>query len=422
MQRLVRWARRNYKLPSFGRLWPNASQFSEFEVEVVTRRILHILGSLQPAGIETWLLQVLRHIDRERFHMDFLLQSDEAGAYAEEARALGSLVVAGAGVRPRRFFARNFARMLSEHGLYDIVHSHQHFYNGFVMRLAASHGVQVRIAHSHSDTSVKEINARFLKRDYHRRMRRWIDRHATAGLAASRRAAPCLFGPDWQKDPRWRVLYCGIDLLPFRAPVDRTAVRAELGLPADALVIGHVGRFQTQKNHEFLMDVFAQVVKRNPGAHLLLVGDGPLRPEIEQQAAAAGIGGKIVFTGVRRDVPRLMAGAMDIFLLPSLREGLGLVLIEAQAAGLPCVISDVVPDEADVVPGLIRRMPLDAPAEAWAESVLQTISNAAPFRIGALNKAEASQFNIRQSVAALEQLYESEIARQSPDRAETRVD
>ena len=113
-------------------------------------------------------------------------------------------------------------------------------------------------------------------------MRRWIRRYATHGLAASRKAAVSLFGPRWAADPRWQVLYYGLDLAPFQDAVDRAAVRAELGISPSALVIGHVGRFDRQKNHAFLVDIFAEVVRRNADSILLLVGEGDLRPAIEE--------------------------------------------------------------------------------------------------------------------------------------------
>ena len=238
-------------------------------------------------------------------------------------------------------------------------------------------------------------------------MKRWIDRHATVGLAASRIAGAALFGPRWSSDPRWRTLYCGIDLFPFHAPVDRPTVRAEFGLPADALVIGHVGRFHTQKNHSFLVDVAAAVFLREPRARLLLVGDGELRPDIERRIAASGFRERVVFAGLRGDVPRLMKGGMDVFLLPSLYEGLPLVLIEAQAAGLPCVLSDTVSDEADVASESIARLPLDAPVERWADAVLRAGDVSGGARRNALAAVEDSPFNIVNGVAQLERVYES---------------
>jgi glycosyltransferase involved in cell wall biosynthesis len=237
-------------------------------------------------------------------------------------------------------------------------------------------------------------------------MKWWIARHATLGLGASRKALASLFGPVWETDPRWRVFYCSIDLTPFQSLIDSVAVRTELGIPADGFVIGHVGRFYEQKNHLFLVDIAAEIAKREPRMRLLLVGDGTLRPNIEQKVAEMGLTDHVIFAGTRLDVPRLMLGAMDVFLFPSLYEGLGLVLIEAQVAGLPCIFSDVVPAEADVVKPLMRRLFLSQPASAWAEVILAT-SETGPgiTQAEALMLVEQSSFNIRTTIKDLEKLY-----------------
>ena len=357
-------------------------------------------------GVETWLVHVLRRIDR-RFRLDFLVQTDAPCAYDDEIRALGGRIIHGPPRYPLRSFSSHFGRVLREYGPYDVVHSHLHNYNGFVLRLAHRHGVPVRIAHSHRDASPREAQAGLAAKALRKLMKRWIDRHATVGLAASRIAGAALFGPRWSSDPRWRTLYCGIDLFPFHAPVDRPTVRAEFGLPADALVIGHVGRFHTQKNHSFLVDVTTAVFLREPRACLLLVGDGELRPDIERRIAASGFRERVVFAGLRGDVPRLMKGGMDVFLLPSLYEGLPLVLIEAQAAGLPCVLSDTVSDEADVASESIARLPLDAPVERWADAVLRAGDVSGGARRNTLAAVEDSPFNIVNGVAQLERVYES---------------
>jgi len=172
-------------------------------------------------------------------------------------------------------------------------------------------------------------------------------------------------------------------------------------------VIGHVGRCVEQKNHRFLIEIAAEVCRRDSAVRFLLVGDGPLRPRIEQQAAQAGLGERVIFAGLRDDVPALMTGVMDCFLLPSLFEGLGIVLIEAQAAGLPCIYSDVVPEEAAVVPQLVQTLSLDQPADEWAQAVL-----ACRDRKGAVTPAEAldcvrhSHFNIEQSIRNLMAVYD----------------
>jgi len=371
----------------------------------VRRRILHVVGAMRRAGLESWLVNVLRRVDRDGLRMDFLVHTDEPGDYDDEVRALGAKLIPC--LHPRRpvTYARAFGKCMREHGPYDVVHSHVDHFSGCVLRLAARHGVPVRIVHSHSDTSKVDRRAALRRRLYLRLMRRWIRVHATAGLAASREAATALFGDDWRQDPRWRILHCGIDLGPYRAQVDAAAVRRELAIPSDAFVLGHVGRFHEPKNHDLLVQIAAQVVHGDPRTWLLLVGDGPLLPRVRAQARELGILDRIVFAGSRADVPRLLKGAMDVFLLPSLYEGLPLVLLEAQAAGLPCLISDVITTEADVVPRLVRRTPLSAPA--WADALAVVRGESPARRERAWASLEQGPFDIDVSVLELERQYET---------------
>ena len=238
--------------------------------------------------------------------------------------------------------------------------------------------------------------------------KRWIHRHATTGLAASREAALALFGESWEDDPRWTLLYCGIDLDPFRSQPDRDEVRRELRLPVGAIVVGHVGRFDEQKNHDFLIDIASAMARRSADIYYLLLGDGPLRERIRRKAERAGIADRVIFAGVRADVPRVMLGAMDLLFMPSHHEGLPLVLIEAQAAGLPCVISSVISPETDVVGHLIRRLPLSLSADEWAGEALNMLKLAqlkpGPTPVSAVVD---SQFNILRCISSLKAVYET---------------
>jgi glycosyltransferase involved in cell wall biosynthesis len=369
-------------------------------------RILHVLGSLNRGGIETWLLQILRHIDRDRFQMDFLVHSTQPGDYDDEIRALGSQILTCPHPNRPWIYAPHFRQLLRVHGPYDIVHGHVHHFNGSVLRLAKQAGVSIRIAHSHSDTSSQEASGKWYRYLYLALMKGWIHRYATVGLAISREAAAVLFGLDWETDPRWRVFDCGIDLKPFQDEVDPVAVRTELGIPQDAFVIGHVGRFVEVKNHSFIIDTMVEVAKRDPNICLLLVGDGPLRSSIEQKAFQVGLTERVIFAGIRTDIPRLMLGAMNVFLFPSLYEGMGHVRLEAQAAGLPSVVSDQVPEEGDVVKPLVRRMSLSQSASTWAETILAT-REAKPevTRAEAFKLLEQSRFNIWNSVKNMQTIY-----------------
>ena len=237
-------------------------------------------------------------------------------------------------------------------------------------------------------------------------MKALIRRYAKGGLAASDGAAEDLYGIDWKSDDRWRVLFCGIDLSGFLAEVDCATVRRELALPEDAFVVGHVGRFSQQKNHEFLVSVASEIVRCEDNAYFLLIGEGPLKDKIEAKVTEAGLRKRFRFVGYREDVPRIMRGAMDVFLFPSFWEGLGLVMIEAQAAGLPTVCSDQVPLEAHVVPNLVTRVTLSAPAAIWAKKVLETRKGAGKIEGAAgLRVVERSLFNIDRSVEELQRFY-----------------
>lgn len=370
-----------------------------------TVHILHIVGGMNRGGVETWLMHVLRHIDRSRFQMDFLVHTNEPCAYDEEIRALGSRIIPCLHPSHPLQYARNFKRILCEYGPYDVVHSHVHHYSGFTLWLAHQAGVPVRIAHSHSDTSLIQAKASSTRRVYLTLMRHFIERHSTCNLAASQKAAAALFGAEWQSDPRNRVLYYGIDFAPFKVEIEKMAVRAEFGIPADAFVVGHVGRFVDVKNHRFIIQIVEELVRQKPEAYLLLVGDGPLRPVVEQQVREAGLTDRVIFTGLRNDVPRMMMGGMDIFLMPSFYEGLPMVLIEAQAAGLPCIVSDTITDELDVVKPLFTRLPLTDAAVLWVNAIVCTRYSHKPSQPESLVRMKSSVFSISKSLELLESAY-----------------
>jgi glycosyltransferase involved in cell wall biosynthesis len=328
-------------------------------------RILHVVGGLNRGGVETWLLHIFRHIDRSKYQFDFLVHTEEPCSYDDEVRSLGARVIpCPSPSRPVRY-VHNLLHILRELGPFDCVHSHVHHFSGLVLTVAQWAGVRMRISHSHLDTH-RERGRKF----YRFATSKMIRIGATAGLAVSRPAARSLFGENWQADPRWRISRLGINLEPFSRPVDSSQARAELGISPDAFVIGHVGRFSPQKNHSFLLEIAKHVCAMSPYARFVLVGDGPLRNAMEGKANDLGISENIVFTGVRGDIVRLVKGVMDVFLLPSLFEGFPLVLIEAQAAGLPCIIADTISSETDIVPELITRLSLAESVRTWAQFVV----------------------------------------------------
>jgi glycosyltransferase involved in cell wall biosynthesis len=378
-------------------------------------RILHVLGGLDCGGVETWLMRVLKLIDRERFQIDIMIHSLELGFYHVEARALGCRILPCLYPTQPWRYAAEFLRLLQEYGPYDVVHSNVHFFSGYILQLAKIAQIPCRIAHSHNDHSTVENKANWLRQSYLSLMKRLILQSATHGLATSQQSAQDLFGAAWRKDKRMSLLFVGLDLGLLETKVIPSVVRQEWGIPADAWVMGHVGRFETQKNHDFLVQIAAEVIRQRPNSYLMLMGRGSLQPQIEQQVEDLGIGDRVIFTGSRSDITAILLGAFDTFIFPSLHEGLGVALMEAQAAGLPCLISDVVPIEADVVPDLVKRLSLSQSSVEWANALLTHSQNTArKSSQETLPLLKESPFNMENSVPLLEALYSSEPIKSGP--------
>ncbi|MFF2483241.1 glycosyltransferase family 1 protein [Paenibacillus sp. NPDC058071] len=384
-------------------------------------KVLHIVGKMHPGGIETLLMNIYRHIDRERYEFHFAVQSPEPAFYDDEIRSLGGTII----VQPPpknglSAFRKQLLANMNEHGPYAAVHSHVFGFSGYVLGLAKKLGVPVRIGHSHNTNDSRGGSVlRVLYRGY---MRSLLRKNATHLLGCSRAACESLFGSACWADNRVSVFPNAISPEPYaKLPLDRSELRRQLGFGAEdeGPLIGHIGRFSEQKNHALLLDTFAVYAAKEPNSTLLLVGEGPLRPSMERRAEQLGITRQVRFLGLRKDIPELL-GALDGFVLPSLYEGLGIVLIEAQAAGVPCLISEEVPREADLGLGMIQRLPVSESPQRWGEELEALILRAKRSRSGedgsslplpqpdwpAREAAIAEQgYDIRVSATRLEQLY-----------------
>ncbi len=374
-------------------------------------RILHVLGKLDRGGVETWLLQVLRHIDRQKYQMDFLVHASGPGAYDDQVRGLGSRILRCPQPQHLATYCRNFCRAIRRFGPYDVVHSHVHHFSGVVLALSAAMGVKIRVAHAHNDTRSREERASRRRQAYLAAMRHAIAATATAGLAVSRAAGDSLYPRDWLSGNRWEVSHLGTDLSCFDHRVGAVALRRELGIPGGSLVVGHVGRFDAQKNHDFLVNIAVHCVASRPNVHFLLVGDGPLRPSVEQEIRDSGLQTRFHLLGLRDDVPRLMCGAMDLFLFPSHHEGLPIALLEAQAAGLPCLVSDTVTRECDAIAELIEHESLQTGADGWAHRLCAMADRRrmAPAEV----RGRLSYWSIEASIDRLLTFYERRLTHRS---------
>lgn len=331
-------------------------------------KILHVVMALGVGGLEKWLLQVVRNIDRQRFSIDILIHYPDEGFLEKQFAELAHIVRLPHLSSPF-YYVREFRRLLVEHGPYQVVHTHLAL-GGFHLRWAQQVGVPIRIIHTHSD-EISRIEDLPLWRRLARQVSHYlIKHHATVGLAVSRLSAEGRFGPDWYKDPRYQILPCAISLDAFMSKVDRRSIRQALNLPESAFVLGHVGRFVPEKNHDFLIDLAAEVCPQLPEVYFLLVGDGPLRNYLENRVRSLNLTKRILFTGSRNDIAKILLGAVDIFLFPSKYEAAPVSLLEAQAAGLPCLISEAIPQDVIVIPELVERLPLSSGVKGWAKAIL----------------------------------------------------
>jgi len=368
-------------------------------------KILHILGSLNRGGVESWLIKSLQKIERNQFALDFLVHSTSHGAYEDEAKALGANIYVCPFPKNPLQFCVGLERILRKQGPYNVVHSHVHYYSGIVLLTAKNVGIPKRIAHSHSDTRSLSYAASLSRRIYLKLMRYLINRNATEGLAASQEAASALWGERWMDDGRWRILHCGIDIRDYMMRPAKDDVRRELGLNPEDIIFGHVGNFVPAKNHEFLLGILKEAIVINPNVKLLLVGDGSRRVCIEREAYSLGLTKNIVVLGSRNDVPRILMGAIDVLLLPSLYEGLPLIILEAQAAGVPILMSDKVTKEVIVSKSLVNILSISEHPGAWASMALRRVSDSKWTSEGLL-AISRSDFNLDTSLSALLEIYQ----------------
>ena len=328
-------------------------------------RVLHVIRLMNRGGAEAMIMNLYRCIDRTQVVFDFVENSDEPAEFDDEILSLGGRIFRCPHYNGRNHFAYRkwWEDFFTAHaGEYRIIHGHLGSTAAIYLSIAKRFGL-FTIAHSHSSGTDHSL----------RNLIYSIYSYRTRFIADQLFACSEIAGRDrYGKKADIIVLRNAIDPEEFQYSADVShRIRGALGIEGKT-VIGHIGRFVKPKNHEYLLDVFQELLKRKPDSVLLLVGDGELRGRIESKANALGIWENVVFTGVRSDVSDLLQ-AMDILVFPSLYEGLPLTLVEAQAAGLPCVISDRVPQECMFTKDLVSVVALDDPVDCWVDQILSCI-------------------------------------------------
>ncbi|MEH6957397.1 glycosyltransferase family 1 protein [Neobacillus drentensis] len=360
-------------------------------------RVLHVVVNMNRGGAETLIMNIFRNIDRSKVQFDFLTCKE--GAFDSEIQDLGGTIHRIPYIDEVGHFGyiKSLNQFFSNHHDYTIVHSHLNRMSGFVVRAAKKVGIQYCISHSHNTGGEGGI----LAKGYKWYSGLYIPSNSDYTFACSEAAAKWLFG---SKANQAKLLNNGIEpeMFSYSAEV-RMLKRKELGLTEDQLVIGHVGRFTKQKNHKFLIEIFAEFVKRRPDSILLLCGDGVLRKDIEKRVSELSLQENVKFLGVRSDINQLLQ-AFDLFLFPSLHEGLPLTLIEAQAAGIPCLISDMITNEVDLGLGLMEFLQLTN-KDIWVNELVKFKVNKIERQTSKLKMLRDSGYDIKNTAKWLQDFY-----------------
>lgn len=328
-------------------------------------RVLHILQRMEVAGVQTLLMNLYRKIDRDRIQFDFLVHYTAPQFFDKEIEAMGGKIYRFSVREDYNFlkYYKDLNKFFKEHKEYKIVHGHMHTLGGVYLHVAKKRGVPVRIAHSHTNATQKDAK-QFVKI----LMNHLYAMDANVLFACSSAAGKYMFG-----SKQFEVINNAIITDNFvYSEASRQSKRRELNIE-DKFVIGSVGRFELQKNQQFTVEVFEKISKVRPDSVLLLIGTGSMQDKIKALVAEKGLKEKVMFLGNRSDVAELYQ-AMDVFVMPSLFEGLGIVAVEAQAAGTPVVCTDTLPVEINVSP-LIYRLSLDKSVWEWAEMIMQAVNN-----------------------------------------------
>ena len=324
-------------------------------------RVLQVVTYMGRGGLETMLMNYYRHIDHSKVQFDFLTHRDFEADYDKEILSLGGQIFHLSKLNPiSSSYKKELDEFFNSHQEYKVVHSHLDCMSGILLKEARKCHIPYRIAHAHSSNQTKDI-----KYPLKLIFKRNITKNANYLFACGEQAGKWMFNTD-----NFKVLNNAIDAKAYSFnSIFRESIRKEFHIPNDSFVVGHVGRFMNPKNHTFIVDIFNQFHKDHPNSYLMLVGEGELKTSIQDKVKALGLEDNVIFTGLRSDVNELLQ-AMDVFLFPSLYEGLPVSIIEAQSAGLPCLISDKVPIECKKT-DLVYQLNLEDSGNVWSDKIYE---------------------------------------------------
>lgn len=360
-------------------------------------RVLHVLGSLDMGGIENFLMNIYRKIDKTKIQFDFLVHYSKKGFFEEEIKSLGGKIYRVKFINEVSHFEylSQLNKFFKKYPEYKIVHSHYNTISGFILREAKKCNVPFRISHSH----IANPKYKFLDSIYKSYSKSKVNCNSNIKFACSNEAGKWLFG----KNKKYEIINNGIDIEKFLFDFQvRKDVRRELGLKDDEFAIVNIGRFEKQKNQHFLIKIMKELQSETSKIKLFLVGDGPLRDEINSFSKNLN---NVVNLGIRSDISRLLNG-MDLKIFPSLFEGLGIVAIEAQVNGLNVLASDRIPKEVDLGLNLYQELSLNSSLETWINMIKKLkLETERTEKMGKMMALKNSEFNIEIVVKKLENFY-----------------
>lgn len=333
-------------------------------------RILNLFTIMNRGGAETMVMNYYRKIDRTKVQFDFLVHRQERGAYDDEIEAMGGRIYRMCPIHPQNFgkYKKMLKVFFDEHPEYKILHSHMSELGCYAFIEAQKRGIKVKICHAHNAPVKGSMNlkekAQLIFRDYFKKK---MLPYSDFLFICGEEAGNWLYGE--KNKNRFIMMNNAVDAEKFRFnSAHREEVRNKIGLKDDFVIL-NVGRFNPQKNHNFIIDIFNEITKIYPKSKLLLAGNGELENEIRNKVHSLGLDGSVIFLGLRDDIHKFMS-ASDVFLFPSLYEGLPVTMVEAQSSGIKCFISDAVPKQC-IMSDDVTVMSLNDSPEHWANEILK---------------------------------------------------
>lgn len=329
----------------------------------MTIKVLHVVGAMNMGGTETMLMNVLRSIDTKQVEFHFVSFSEKEAYYDQEIKKLGGKII----YINKATSVKCFREVMRKYGPYDVIHSHTLFNCGIANLAAKLEKIPIRIAHAHTTL---DDSSNLIRKVYIKLMQLLIKINSTHYLACSQAAADYLFGYNSTQLSKYKYIPNMIDYDVLLKPNEQKLLNFKKKYQLENhLVIGHVGRMTESKNHRFLVEIIDRIKDVRPDALLLLVGDGILKEELLRQVKERELEDYVVFTGLQKDVSSAFYN-MDVLVFPSFFEGLGLVLLEAQLCGVPCIVSEAIQPEADLKMGLMTNLYLKDGVSKWCETIL----------------------------------------------------